>query len=68
MVAARKGRPGAYCSPYLRDRLSDAARAGLAEALRMSFSPLEEIPEGMVELLKRLDGVLAPPPLTGRKT
>jgi hypothetical protein len=34
----------------------------------MSFSPLEEIPEGMVELLKRLDGVLAPPPLTTERS
>jgi hypothetical protein len=30
----------------------------------MSFSPLEEIPEGMVELLKRRDGVLTLPQLT----
>jgi hypothetical protein len=57
MAAARKGRPGAYCPPYLRDRL---VRAGLAEALRMSLSPLEELPEGMAELVKRLDGVLTP--------
>jgi hypothetical protein len=63
MAAARKGRPGAYCPPYLSDKLSDAARAGLAEALRMSLSPLEEIPEGMVELVKQLDGVLTPPQL-----
>jgi hypothetical protein len=26
----------------------------------MSLSPLEELPEGMVELVKRLDGVLTP--------
>jgi hypothetical protein len=65
MAAARKGRPGAYCPPY--DRMSDVARAGLAEALRMSLPPLEEIPEGMLELLKRLNGVLTPPQLTTEK-
>jgi hypothetical protein len=64
MAEARKGRPGAYCPPYLSDRLCEVARAGLAEALRMSLSPLEEIPEGMVELVERLDGVLTPPRLT----
>jgi hypothetical protein len=35
-------------------------RTGLAEALRMSLSPPEGIPEDMVELMKRLDGVLEP--------
>jgi hypothetical protein len=45
MAAARRGRPGAYRPPY--DRLSDVARAGLAEAFRMSLPP---ILEGIVEL------------------
>jgi hypothetical protein len=44
MAAVRKGRAGAYCPPMTR--LSDVARAGLAEALRMSLPPLEEISEG----------------------
>jgi hypothetical protein len=48
-----KAAPGAYCPHY--DRLSDVARAELAEALRMSLPPFEEIPEGIVELRKRLN-------------
>jgi hypothetical protein len=33
----------------------------------MSLPPLEEIPECMLELLKRLNGVLTPPQLTTEK-
>jgi hypothetical protein len=54
-MAARKGRP-----------VPAVVRTGVAEALRMSFSPLEEIPESMFELAKRLDG-LTPLRLTIRE-
>lgn len=57
MAAARKARPGVYCPPYPSTRLSDVARAGLAEALRTLFSPPEEIPVRMVQLLKQLENV-----------
>jgi hypothetical protein len=39
----------------------------MTDCLRMSLSPPEEIPEGLLELLKRLNGVLTPPQLTTEK-
>lgn len=63
MAAVRKGRPGVDCPPYPSIRLSDVACTGLAEALRMSFSPPEDIPVGLFALLKQLEAV-TPPQLT----
>lgn len=60
MAAARKGRRGVDCPPYVRDRLSEVVRSGVVEDLRTSFSPPEGLPDRMVELLKRLDAVSAP--------
>jgi len=61
MAADRRSDPGVYCPPYERDRPSEVVLSGVAEALRTSFSPPEELPERMVELLERLDGVLTLP-------
>lgn len=57
MAAARKGRSGAHCPVYGTARLSDVARAGLAVALKASFSPPDIVPARMDELLIQLENV-----------